>query len=67
MAQAMSDTVRRRARDAARETLKNVGGSTPAKTKASPLSGAKGVAAGVGLAAAAAAREEGRQRRARRA
>ena len=46
---AMGDTVR----NVAREALKNVGGGTPAKTKAGPLSGAKGVAAGVGLAAAA--------------
>jgi uncharacterized membrane protein len=49
---AMSDTVRRTLGSAAREARKNAGGGTPAK-KAGPLSGAKGVAAGVGLAAAA--------------
>jgi uncharacterized membrane protein len=40
-------------RAAARETLKHVGGRTPAKSKPGPLSGGKGVAAGVGLVAAA--------------
>ena len=49
MAKAVSNGVR----GAARETLKNVGGRGSSKTKAGPLSGAKGVAAGVGLAAAA--------------
>jgi uncharacterized membrane protein len=48
-----SDGVRGALGNAARETLKNVGGRTPAKSKAGPLSGGKGVAAGVGLAAAA--------------
>ena len=52
MARAMSDTVRDALGNAAREAVKNVGGRTPAKTKAGPLSGGKGVAAGVGLAAA---------------
>ena len=37
---------------AARGTVKNVGGRWSSKTTASPLSGAQGVAAGVGLAAA---------------
>jgi uncharacterized membrane protein len=53
MARAMSDTVRDAVGNAAREALKNVGGRAPAETKAGPLSGAKGIAAGVGLAAAA--------------
>jgi uncharacterized membrane protein len=53
MAQAVSDTVRDALGNMAREALKNVGGGKPAKTNAGPLSGAKGVAAGVGLAAAA--------------
>jgi uncharacterized membrane protein len=39
--------------NAARETLKNVGGRGAAKARSNPLAGAKGVAAGVGLAAAA--------------
>jgi uncharacterized membrane protein len=52
MAQAMSDTVRGAVGNVAREALKNVGRGTPAKTKTGPLSGSKGVAAGVGLAAA---------------
>jgi uncharacterized membrane protein len=53
VAKTLSDNVRDAVGNAARETIKNVGGRTPAKTKAGPLSGAKGVAAGVGLAAAA--------------
>ena len=52
MAQAMSDTVRAAVSHAARDALKNVGGHMPAKKKSGPLSGGKGVAAGVGLAAA---------------
>jgi uncharacterized membrane protein len=52
MAMAVSNSVRDAFGNAARETLRNVGGRTPAKTKAGPLSGGKGVAAGVGLAAA---------------
>ena len=52
MAQAMSDTVRTAVSHAARDALKNVGGHMPAKKKSGPLSGGKGVAAGVGLAAA---------------
>ena len=53
-AMAVSDSVRGALGNAARETLKNVGGGGgSSKAKSSPLSGAKGVAAGVGLAAAA--------------
>jgi hypothetical protein len=51
MAQAVSNTVR----DALGSVVKNVGVGKPAKTNAGPLSDAKGVAAGVGLAAAVAA------------
>jgi uncharacterized membrane protein len=51
MAKTLSDNVRDAVGNAARETIKNVGGRKPAK--AGPLSGGKGVAAGVGLAAAA--------------
>jgi uncharacterized membrane protein len=36
-----------------REALKNVGDATPTKSRSGPLSGARGVAAGMGLAAAA--------------
>jgi uncharacterized membrane protein len=50
---AIAKTVGKGARHAARETLKNVGGRTPVKAKAGSLSGGKGVAAGVGLVAAA--------------
>jgi uncharacterized membrane protein len=53
MAQAMTDTVRDALGSAARGALENVGGGKSAKANAGPLSGAKGVAAGVGLAAAA--------------
>jgi uncharacterized membrane protein len=48
-----TDQIRDALGNAARETLKNVGGRMPTKSKAGPLTGAKGVAAGVGLAAAA--------------
>jgi uncharacterized membrane protein len=48
----MATTVRNALGNAARGALKNVGGRSPAKAKASPLLGGKGVAAGVGLAAA---------------
>ena len=48
-----TDQIRDALGTAARETLKNVGGRTPTKSKAGPLTGAKGIAAGVGLAAAA--------------
>ena len=50
MAKAVTSSVRGAVGNAA---LKRVVGRVPTKTKASPLSGAKGVAAGVGLAAAA--------------
>jgi uncharacterized membrane protein len=53
MAHDVSNTVRDALGNLARETLKNVGDATPTKRKSSPLSGAKGIAAGVGLAAAA--------------
>ena len=46
---AVSDTVR----DALGSVVKNAGAGKPAKSNGGPLSGAKGVAAGVGLAAAA--------------
>jgi uncharacterized membrane protein len=55
MAKAVSSSVSGALGNAARGTLKNVGGRVSSKTKASPLSGAQGVAgvaAGVGLAAA---------------
>ena len=48
-----TDQIRDALGNAARETLKNVGGRTPTKSKAGPITGAKGIAAGVGLAAAA--------------
>jgi uncharacterized membrane protein len=53
MAHDVSDTVRDALGNLARETLKNLGDAAPTKRKSSPLSGAKGIAAGVGLAAAA--------------
>jgi uncharacterized membrane protein len=53
MAHDVSDTVRDALGNLARETLKNLGDAAPTKRKSSPLSGARGVAAGVGLAAAA--------------
>ena len=52
MASDMSDTVRDALGRVAREALKNAGDVTP-KKKSGPLSGAKGVAAGAGLAALA--------------
>ena len=53
MAKAVSETVRDALTSVAREALKNAGSVTPAKKKSGPLSGAKGVAAGAGLAALA--------------
>ena len=54
MARDMSDTVRDALGGVVSDALKNMGGASPSKGKGgSPLSGAKGVAAGVGLAAAA--------------
>jgi uncharacterized membrane protein len=52
MAKDMSDTVRDVLGHVARDAMKSVGNVTPQK-KSSPLSGPKGVAAGVGLAALA--------------
>jgi uncharacterized membrane protein len=52
MAKDMSDTVRDALGQVVREAVKNVGSSQPQK-KSSPLSGARGVAAGAGLAALA--------------
>jgi uncharacterized membrane protein len=54
MAKDMSDTVRDALGQVVREAVKNVGSSSqPQKKKSSPLSGARGVAAGAGLAALA--------------
>jgi uncharacterized membrane protein len=54
MAQDLSGALRGVLGNAAREALKNVGDVTPGKSKSGgPLSGAKGIAAGMGLAAAA--------------
>jgi uncharacterized membrane protein len=49
----LGDSVRGAVGNAASATLKNVGGLGSAKAKTAPLSGAMGIAAGVGLAAAA--------------
>jgi uncharacterized membrane protein len=53
MAKDMSDTVRDALGQVVREAVKNVGGGQQPQKKASPFSGAKGVAAGAGLAALA--------------
>jgi uncharacterized membrane protein len=54
MAKDMGDAVRDALGHAVREAVKNVGDATPKKSKGGgPLSGAKGLAAGAGLAAAA--------------
>jgi uncharacterized membrane protein len=53
MAKDVSATVRDALTSVAREALKNAGNVTPSKKKSGPLSGAKGVAAGAGLAALA--------------
>jgi uncharacterized membrane protein len=53
MAKDMSDTVRDALGQVVREAVKNVGSSPQPKKKASPFSGARGVAAGAGLAALA--------------
>src|SRR5215212_7518083 len=53
MANDMADAVRDALGNVVRDALKNVGDATPTRSKSGPLSGAKGVAAGVGLAAAA--------------
>jgi uncharacterized membrane protein len=53
MARDVSDTVRDALSNVVRDAMKNVGEMSPSKSKGGPLSGARGVAAGVGLAAAA--------------
>ena len=53
MAKDMSDTVREALGQVVREAVKNVGGSPQTQKKPSPLSGARGVAAGAGIAALA--------------
>jgi uncharacterized membrane protein len=55
MARDISDTVRDALGGVVRDAVKNMSDATPtpSKSKSSPLSGAKGIAAGVGLAAAA--------------
>ena len=53
MAKDVSDTVRDVVGRAVKEAVKNVGDVTPAKKSGGRLSGAKGIAAGAGLAAAA--------------
>jgi uncharacterized membrane protein len=53
MARDVSDAVSDALGNVVREAIKNVGNANPAKSKSGPFSGAKGVAAGMGLAAAA--------------
>jgi uncharacterized membrane protein len=53
MAKDMSETVRDALGQVVREAVKNVGSNSQPKKKASPFSGARGVAAGAGLAALA--------------
>jgi uncharacterized membrane protein len=53
MAKDMSDTVRDALGQVVREAVKNVGGGPQPQKKSSPLSGARGVAAGAGIAALA--------------
>jgi uncharacterized membrane protein len=53
MAKDMSDTVRDALGQVVRDAVKNIGNASPPKKKSSPLSGARGVAAGAGLAALA--------------
>jgi uncharacterized membrane protein len=53
MAKDMSDTVRDALAQVVREAVKNAGSSSQPQKKSSPLSGARGVAAGAGLAALA--------------
>ena len=53
MAKDMGDAVRDALGHAVREAVKNVGDATPAKSKSGPFSGARGLAAGAGLAAMA--------------
>src|SRR5918997_3222191 len=53
MAKDMSDTVRDALGQVVKEAVKNIGNASPPQKKSSPLSGARGVAAGAGLAALA--------------
>ena len=53
MAHNVSDTVRDALGNVVRDALKSAGDVTPAKKNSGPLSGVKGIAAGMGLAAAA--------------
>jgi uncharacterized membrane protein len=53
MATDVSDALRSALGNVVREAVKNVGDATPTKRKSSPLSGGKGIVAGMGLAAAA--------------
>src|SRR5262245_49308308 len=53
MAKDVSDTLRDALGHVVRDAVKNMGGASPQKSKAGPMSGAKGVAAGAGLAAVA--------------
>jgi uncharacterized membrane protein len=53
MARDLSETVRDALGNVVREALKNAGDVSPSKKKSGPLSGVKGLAAGMGLAAAA--------------
>ena len=53
MARDVTETVRDALGNAVRDAIKNAGQAAPTKSKAGPFSGAKGIAAGMGLAAAA--------------
>jgi uncharacterized membrane protein len=53
MARDVTETVRDALGNAVREAIKNAGQAAPTKSKSGPLSGPKGIAAGMGLAAAA--------------
>ena len=53
MAKDLSDAVRDALGHAMKEAVKNVGDMSPTKSKSGPFSGARGLAAGAGLAAAA--------------
>ena len=53
MAKDVSDTLRDALGHVVRDAVKNMSGASPQKSKGGPMSGAKGVAAGAGLAAVA--------------
>ena len=53
MARDVTETVRDALGNAVREAIKNAGAAAPTKGKSGPFNGAKGIAAGMGLAAAA--------------